>query len=301
MFDHEELHRKLFVHGSIDSDMSYIPNIWTDTTLNYFIDKYEVTNKQYKEFIDSGAYLKSKYWKFPFIKDNETLSWEEAMKFMTDKTDRPGPATWQAGDYPEDEDDYPVSGISWYEAAAFAEFAGKELPTYLHWNNAMGGGYFYSELIPNCNFSNKGPSGVGSFRSMNNNGTYDMYGNVREWCYNEINGLRIICGGAWNDPNYTYASVNNVIAFDRSEKNGFRCVKYIERSQIPLYFFQSQTYIEPKNFHNSKTLSDDAFRVVRNQFAKSPSALTPLLKAGMIPGTGSVRKSHLIPATMIKE
>ena len=51
------------------------------------------------------------------------------MAEFVDSTGRPGPATWQGGDYPEGQDDYPVSGVSWYEAAAYAEFAHKSLPT----------------------------------------------------------------------------------------------------------------------------------------------------------------------------
>ena len=48
---------------------------------------------------------------------------------FVDATGRPGPSTWEAGDYPEGEDDFPVAGVSWYEAAAYAEYVGKVLPT----------------------------------------------------------------------------------------------------------------------------------------------------------------------------
>ena len=91
----------------------------------FFIDRYEVTNKQFKKFIDDGGYGKPEYWKNEFIKDGKVIRWEVAMALFVDKTGRPGPFTWEAGDYPDGNDDYPVSGISWYEAAAFAEYAGK--------------------------------------------------------------------------------------------------------------------------------------------------------------------------------
>ena len=69
------------------------------------------------------------YWKEEFIKNGKKLSWEQAMAEFTDQTGRPGPATWEAGSYPDGQDDYPVTGVSWYEAAAYSEFAGKSLPT----------------------------------------------------------------------------------------------------------------------------------------------------------------------------
>jgi eukaryotic-like serine/threonine-protein kinase len=58
------------------------------------------------------------------------------MKVFVDRTGRPGPSTWELSNYPEGRDDYPVSGISWYEAAAYARFRGKTLPTIYHWARA---------------------------------------------------------------------------------------------------------------------------------------------------------------------
>ena len=46
-----------------------------------------------------------------------------------DATGRPGPAGWELGRYPKDQADFPVTGISWFEAAAYCEYAGKALPT----------------------------------------------------------------------------------------------------------------------------------------------------------------------------
>ena len=53
-----------------------------------------------------------------------------------DSTDRPGPARWQLAAFPSGQDDYPVGGISWYEANAYCRSVGKRLPTVLHWTRA---------------------------------------------------------------------------------------------------------------------------------------------------------------------
>ncbi len=58
------------------------------------------------------------------------------MALFRDRTGRPGPATWEVGSFPEGQADFPVSGVSWHEAAAYAEFAGKSLPTLHHWFRA---------------------------------------------------------------------------------------------------------------------------------------------------------------------
>ena len=85
----------------------------------YCIDKYEVTNEQYKNFVDAGGYRNQEYWQHKFIRNNRTLSWEQAMSQFHDKTGQPGPSTWGNGTYLEGQGKYPVSGVSWYEAAAY--------------------------------------------------------------------------------------------------------------------------------------------------------------------------------------
>ena len=90
---------------------------------DFWMDRYEVTNREFKRFVDAGGYRERKYWKESF----------DLAERLRDKTGRPGPATWELGTFPEGQADYPVSGVSWYEAAAYAEFAGKRLPTVFHW------------------------------------------------------------------------------------------------------------------------------------------------------------------------
>src|SRR6516164_3841536 len=99
---------------------------------DFWIDKYEVTNRAYREFVRQGGYKKRQYWKNEFRKDSRTLSWNEAISMFRDATAEPGPAGWVQGDYPAGQDDFPVTGVSWYEAAAYAEFTGKTLPTIFH-------------------------------------------------------------------------------------------------------------------------------------------------------------------------
>jgi eukaryotic-like serine/threonine-protein kinase len=75
---------------------------------------------------------------------------------FVDSTGRPGPATWEVGTYPEGRTDFPVGGVSWYEAAAYAAWAGKSLPTVFHWNR-VAFTVASSRIIP---MSNLGESGA---------------------------------------------------------------------------------------------------------------------------------------------
>ena len=53
---------------------------------DFWIDRYEVTNRQYQEFVGQGGYRRSDYWKEPFVKDGRVLSWMEAMAVFRDTT-----------------------------------------------------------------------------------------------------------------------------------------------------------------------------------------------------------------------
>jgi eukaryotic-like serine/threonine-protein kinase len=263
------LHRKLFKQGTIPSGMVYV-----EGQNEFFIDRYEVTNKQYKEFVDKGGYSNPDYWKNEFIKDGKTISRDEAMTLFIDNTGRPGPLTWVAGDYPEGQANYPVSGISWYEAAAYAEFAGKSLPTSDHWGRAAGEFIiFSSRIIPLSNFNNKGPEPVGKYQGITSFDTYDMAGNVREWCWNETPAGHIIRGGAWNDANYLYSDLSQLPSFDRSPKNGFRCVQYIDKEKIPESAFQKIENTEETDFSKVKPVEDNIFAIYKNQFLYDKTAL----------------------------
>jgi dienelactone hydrolase len=247
---------------------------------DFFMDRCEVTNQQFKEFVDRGGYQNKEYWKQEFVKEGKELSREEALKIFVDQTGRPGPASWQAGEYPEGQGDLPVTGVSWYEAAAFAEWAGKSLPTSHHWGIASGEyasttGWldFLPLLFPQSNFKNRGPAPAGSDAGMTAFGNNDMAGNVREWCWNETPQGRVVRGGAYDDATYLFTFLMNTPPFDRSPKTGFRCVRYIEKERIPGSAFAAIRYQEMPDLEKMKPASDEVFKVCKEQFLYDKTGL----------------------------
>jgi serine/threonine protein kinase/formylglycine-generating enzyme required for sulfatase activity/dienelactone hydrolase len=249
----------------------------TEPFEDFFLDKFEVTNSAYKAFVDAGGYRSPQFWQEPFAKAGRTLTFEEAMAEFRDTTGRPGPSTWELGAFSEGQGDMPVHGISWYEAAAYARFAGKVLPTVHHWRRAAALGP-YSDILEFSNFSNKGPAIVGTYKGLGEFGTYDMAGNVKEWCWNESNGRRYILGGGWNEPNYLYSSPDTRLPFDRSAGNGVRLMKPVDAASLPAKTLDPILRLV-RDYSIEKPVSDDVFRVYAQQFAYDKSALNPTIES----------------------
>ena len=141
----------------------------------FYIDKYEVTNAQYKQFVDANP------------------QWQ---KDRIDKALHKGGylALWNGNEYPSGKANYPVVYVSWYAAMAYAQWAGKRLPTEAEWEYAARGGlsgqkYPWGNELDrskanyyNSNDSNMTP--VGTY-PPNGYGLYDMVGSVWEWCLDE--------------------------------------------------------------------------------------------------------------------
>jgi len=200
---------------------------------DFWIDRYEVTNREYKKFVEAGGYQKKEYWKQEVVKDGKKLSWEEEMALFRDAAGRPGPKDWSQGEYPKGQDNYPVTGVSWYEAAAFAEFAGKSLPTIRHWNRAAGPTSAWY-LVPASNFGGSGVLPVGSKAGISPWGNYDMAGNVKEWVWTEAEGgRRYVLGGAWDEPNYMFVDPDAQSPLLRTANIGFRCMKLDDTKRLP--------------------------------------------------------------------
>jgi serine/threonine protein kinase/cephalosporin-C deacetylase-like acetyl esterase len=232
---------------------------------DYWIDEFEVTNAEFKRFVDQGGYKTPKYWKNEFRKDGHLLSWAEAMKLFQDKTGRSAPATWEQGEYPHGQDNYPVTGVSWFEAAAYAEFMGKALPTIYHWSAAASPSDSPS-ILPLSNFGRIGPAPVGTYRGMSWTGAFDMAGNVKEWILNEADaGKRYILGGAWNEPAYLFNDPDARSPFDRFSNFGFRCAKYFltresAKAADPI------TY-QARDYNSERPVSDELFRAYKELYS----------------------------------
>jgi sulfatase modifying factor 1 len=204
----------------------------------FAIDKYEVTNKRYKRFIDATGY------KVPWSQDPAVVAynWD-----------------WQKRMYPEGKGDDPVVLVSWEDARAFCSWAGKRLPTEAEWEKAARGaegkpypwGNDWTNGKANTQESGlKQTAPVGKFKDdVSKYGEYgvnDLAGNVSEWVeewfapypgnpmtsYEARNKYRVLRGGSWD---YAHAIANGYsrqYATPQSQMTaiGFRCVKAADAS-----------------------------------------------------------------------
>lgn len=229
----------------------------------YSVDKFEVTNREYQKFVDEGGYTKRQYWP-AFTENGKSVSWDAAMERFRDTSGRAGPATWEGGHYPEGQADFPVSGVSWYEAKAYATSVGKSLPVVAQrYDLAPEDAEEY--VVAESNIAGSALAKVGAFQGVGPYGTYDTAGNVREWNENAADeDLRFIIGGSWQSPLYLYTSPEALPPFDRSATNGFRCVL----NSKPLSAAVVGTVHRLKrDFSGFKPVSDEVFNAYKLLYA----------------------------------
>ncbi len=191
---------------------------------DFYIDKTEVTNKEYKRFIDATGYHPN--------------------------FDRNFLKRWKDGTYPIEEEDYPVVYIDYWDAKAYAEWAGKELPTEEQWQYAAQG--LDGRLFPwgdqwdstKANIGSDGVKRVGSYpQGASPCGAFDMTGNVAEMTASfhddGMHWFSYLRGGSWFQSYYSLWYTENGLltnnqrlkfwwlnpGFNRSPAIGFRCVK----------------------------------------------------------------------------
>lgn len=249
-----------FTMGSTTGNSGELPvhTVYLDA---FYIDKYEVTNAQFKQFINASGYTNQAYWSAAGWNARTSGGWTQPL-YWTDGDYHSGP-TWP---------DFPVVGVSWYEAEAYANFAGKRLPTEAEWEKAARGtdqrtypwgegldgsrANYYGSGDPYEDGYNNGstPAGFydGRLDSTSNfqttdspsfYGAYDMAGNVWEWvadwegAYSAspvsnptgplTGSSRMLRGGAWNEHSSTLRSAyrRSSIPHPRSIGVGFRCAR----------------------------------------------------------------------------
>ena len=142
----------------------------------FYMDKYEVTNLEYKKFV-----LANPRWG----KDRIEKRFHNGNYLKH----------WNANNYPSEKSDHPVAYVSWYAAMAYAGWAEKRLPTEAEWEYAARGG-LAGKKYPNGDVIDAGKANfdrnvgdttaVGTYPA-NGYGLFDMAGNVWEWCLDEYN------------------------------------------------------------------------------------------------------------------
>jgi iron(II)-dependent oxidoreductase len=220
---------------------------------SFYLDRCAVTNRQFQRFVQAGGYDNLELW--------PQEVWPGLMR-LTDRTSRPGPRDWEQGQPPAGRAEHPVVGVCWYEAFAYARWAGKRLPTSVEWQKAGGwpehlsGGsctrYPWGDVFEpsRANLGATGRGGTVAVREfpggLTPNGIYQMTGNVWEWLDDPLDAipcetdetfeawkpLRRIVGGAFD----TYFAGEATSQFltgqpelDRRENIGFRCALAVER------------------------------------------------------------------------
>jgi eukaryotic-like serine/threonine-protein kinase len=243
----------------------------------FFIDRFEVRNRDYKEFVAAGGYVEAGHWRdLPFDDDSD---WRTAVAEFVDTAGRPGPSTWHAGTYLDGKADHPVTGVSWYEAAAYCRFRGKELPTAYHWYRATGSILEFWESVSSAvvhasNFGGRELAPVGRFRGLGPYGTYDMAGNAREWLWTQGSLRRWVAGGAFDEPPYVYMQPDEAPPAERSAANGFRCMLPVQAGPAD-GALRRPVAKRVVDFAAMEPLGDSAYAVLAQQLDYRATTIVP--------------------------
>jgi dienelactone hydrolase len=117
-----------------------------------------------------------------------------------------------------------------------------------------------------------GHAGLGPF------GTYDMAGNVKEWCSTETNHRRFLLGGAWNESMEMFAEYDAKRPFERAPGYGFRLARY-SRPLPPALTAPVRIEALVRDARKQKPVGDAIFAVYRRQYAYDRSPLNAVVEA----------------------
>jgi predicted Ser/Thr protein kinase len=244
---------------------------------DFLIDRYEVTNRQFQAFVDAGGYHKPEYWKTRFVKEGRVLDWNEAMTKLRDKTGRPGPAAWELSEYPPGQADLPVTGVSWYEAAAYAGYLHRSLPDVYQWSRAAGV-MMSAEMIPYSNFSGKSLLPRSASQALSPTGIFDAIGNAKEWGWNPSGEGRLILGGGYDEPVYMFNSWDAKPPFERGASFGFRLVQALPGQEEPKSA-AAPVSTAFRDYRTERPVSQAVFEIYRSMYAYDKTSLKPKVES----------------------
>jgi formylglycine-generating enzyme required for sulfatase activity/dienelactone hydrolase len=250
---------------------------------DFWIDQFETTNVEYRTFLQSDAYGSEELWQ-PLIAELDLRQPAAAvLSSFVDTTGQPGPATWALSTFQTGNDDHPVQGISWLEAAAYCAFRGKDLPTVYHFSKAgeqeeLPERYFAGEMLAS-NFGLESTRPVAKSGALGPFGTFDLMGNIAEWSWNADNiGRRYLSGASFNDPEYQATAAGEQIdPMHRSEYAGVRCIRVKDDQELVDLrgSFELQGQIDEIDL----TPADpDVYAALRRQYDYDPMPLNPEAK-----------------------
>jgi iron(II)-dependent oxidoreductase len=167
------------------------------------LDRLLTTNEEYAQFVAEGGYERREWWSEEGWMWREREGWTCPLYWSLEGEDCEGWRVRRMFDDGAIEADHPVTGISWYEADAYARFAGKRLPTEAEWEKAASWDearqtkrrFSWGERAPDpalANFNNSywGTTPVGAFPAgASPYGCLDMTGNVWEWMATAFDGF----------------------------------------------------------------------------------------------------------------
>ena len=196
---------------------------------DYWIGATEVTNREFKRFVDAGGYRDARYWKEPF-RDGERVAGVRRSDRAFPRHDRAKRAghlgAWQlsrrAGETSRS------AAISWFEAAAYAEYAGASLPSIYHWFRAVG--RRRDLLATSCGSATstaRGPCAPASCAASVRGARSTWPATSRSGAPISRSGTsrRYILGGGWNEPGYRFTDADAQDPWQRQPTFGVRLVK----------------------------------------------------------------------------
>jgi len=204
---------------------------------DFYIGKTEVSNSQFAEFLTDDGYRKREYWS-DLADADDGLQFPQVATRFVDSTGVPGPAGWRNGTFGDGLENQPVTGVSWYEAMAYARYRGATLPTARHWARATLGidesrWSLAQALVPEAHLQGSEPLAVDAGNAVSTWGALNLIGNVREWTVSYNGELKLDLGASFRGPIWNYALPALAHPLERNPDQGIRLAMYDETIDNP--------------------------------------------------------------------